>query len=852
MFWALKLSLANLRRQWLQSCLMMLGLALGCAVMIAVDLANQSASRSFEISTRSLTGKATHRIVSLAGAGVPQSVYLRLRREFAQIPAAPGIRARLRLPQLQNQSVELLGLDPLAEAAFHPQLAFLQPRQPGQPKQTALKSPELDWGQFISRADMVLVPESLQLSGLSSLDLQPAGQTGLFKAEVLGVIRHQDPGLQSALQNTLLADIGTAQQILGQPGRLSQIDLILPAHSESLLQRLRQSLPPGLDLIPADSQAQHLQKMSKAFALNLSALSLLALVVGMFLVYNTMSFSVLRRRPEIGTLRTLGVSRREILGLILSESLILALFGSLLGIALGVALGKGLLHLVVQTINDLYYRLEVTQLQLEPLSLIKGLLGSLGAALLASLLPALEAMLSPPAGVLRSSLLEERLQRYLGPLALSGLGLMLLGAGLLWLPGPLWFSFACFLLVVLGACLGLPWLIRLSMDALARVLPPLVRLAPRQLGRSLSRSAVAMAALMVAVAVVISMSIMITSFRQSVLDWLERTLSADIYVSSNQGDVRVVLSPDLLRRLRAQPAVERAESSRQSSILMPDRGYVQLWALSADLAARRRYLWLNGSEADLWRRLDQGAVLVSEPYANRYGLKHQAGQSVSLPTTQGSQRFEIIGIFQDYTSDQGMILMSEHLWQRHWSERHFSSIALRLKPGFELESSLQELRQGFAQEQLEFKSHRALKQGAIEVFERTFAITGALRLLAILVACLGIFSALMAMLIERRRSFGILRALGMGSGELMLQILLESGLMGLFAGLCALPLGLLLAEFLIQVINLRSFGWSMDLLLRPADLLQGLLLALGAALLAGIWPALRTIRERPAGSIRWE
>ncbi|HEY9840450.1 MAG: ABC transporter permease [Candidatus Sericytochromatia bacterium] len=850
MNWWLKLSLSALGRHWLQSLLLLLGLALGTAVVVAVDLANQSASRSFAIAQEAFSGKTTHRIIASSGGSVPESVYLRLRREGLQA-VAPLLTGRVQVRQWQNRPLRLLGIDPLAEAPFRSYLGVgtnVDTSKKGDPGQNAL--PDFSaLAELIGRNDTVMLPAALakEMPADRRLNLSVAGHRE--RVEAVGLLQPGDSLLAASLGDVLLCDIGTAQRVLNRPGALSEIDLILSPPAEATLARIKALLPPGLILISARSQSDALAQMSRAFSLNLSALSLLALIVGMFLVYNTVSFSVLRRRGQLGTLRTLGVTRAQIYGLILGETLILGLLGSGLGVGLGIALGQGLLGLVVRTINDLYYTLEVTRLTIAPLSLLKGVGGALLAALLATLLPAWEATCTPPAGVLRASTLEERLQPKLVPLAGIGLLLILAGGASALLPLSLWFSFVCFVLVVAGAALCIPWLAHASMDWLAGRLDPVLRLAPRNLARSLSRSAVAMAALMVAVSVVISVSIMIGSFRQTLVDWLDLTLSADLFVIQAEGQGL----PDALRtQIAREPGVAGVESARQLE-LTGSEGITHLLSLSRDVTAQRRYVWLEGSRQGLWQRLEAGGVLVSQPYATRHGLGSRPGQSLTLATDAGPRRFQVLGIYYDYASDQGIVMLPQSLFRRYWHDRLLTSLSVFLAPGQDVQKLKQSLNARLAGPyQLDIQARGDIKRGALTIFERTFAITGALRLLAIIVAVMGIFSTLMSLLIERRRSFGILRALGLTPSQLGGLILFESGLMGLFAGLLALPLGVILALFLIYVINLRSFGWSMDLRLEPATFAQGLLLALAAAMLGGLWPAWKAMREQVAKSIRWE
>jgi putative ABC transport system permease protein len=850
MRWQWSLALASVRKQRLQSILLILGVALGCAVIIAIDLANQSARTGFALSAETLTGKATHQIT--APNGVPDRWYRTLKQSFPEIVSAPVVTGYVNVEAFGGRPLRLLGIDPLAEAPFR---NYLNARGGRQELQGFLP--------FISRTDTIMISEGLQQELSKSPDyakhhdikVQYGAQQN--ELEVVGVLKPDNSFLKQSLQGVLLADIGTAQRILNRPGQLSHIDLILPkAQQAEMLKALRDRLPTGLELRSAQAQAETMNQMTRAFSLNLSALSLLALMVGMFLIYNTISFSIVRRRKQIGILRALGVSRAEIFQQILLETFVMAIVGIGLGIGLGIVMGRGALSLVTQTINDLYFTLEVNRFSLSGWSLIKGCVGGLVAALAAAALPAWEATRTAPAGVLRSTGLEKELQDRVWPVAGGGLALGLLGVALLWVPTQsIVLSFTCFFMVVAGTALGVPLATQYLMAGVEKLPGDLFTLPARNVSRALSRTAVAIASLMVAISVVVSVSIMVGSFRQTVLDWLDNTLSADIFMTlpTRPGDTGIGLPPELLNSVRKVEGVVRAESARDVRLNTEAYGMINLIALSHDIAQKRRFVWAATPDPELWPLIAKGQVMVSQPFATRHQLSSKKGQYIQLPTDKGPQRFEVAAIYYDYASERGSVLLSDARYRQFWNDTKISSLAAFIAPGTSATPVIQRLQQlTDGQYKMVIQSNTDLRAGAIAVFDRTFAITSALRLLAIVVAFMGILSTLMALLIERTRTFGILRALGMTRRQIAVNVLIESGLMGLSAGLLALPLGTVLSLFLIYVINLRSFGWTMDFLARPAFFGQGLALAFVAALLAGLYPAIYLYRTRPADALRYE
>ncbi|MCZ7573991.1 MAG: FtsX-like permease family protein [Ardenticatenaceae bacterium] len=849
----MRVALRYLLRRPLQSILIVVGIALGVAVVIAIDVANESASRAFELSTEAVAGRATHQIVGGPG-GVPTLFYRKLRTELGARPVAPVVEVCVRADLPGGQPLHLLGVDPFAEPPFRDYLG-----NRGGLSIEALSA-------LVLRPNTVLLPESLaRRSGLevnSILPVQVGSRT--VRLRVVGLLRADDETSRRALEGLLLADIATAQEVLGSVGYLSRIDLIATPEGRlgrATLAGIQAVLPSGLRLERSSTRSAAIEQMTRAFELNLTALSLLALVVGMFLIYNTMMFSVVQRRAVLGTLRALGVTREEVFGVVLVEALALGVIGAVVGVALGLVLSRGMVRLVTQTINDLYFVVSVREPVVSLLVLLKGAGLGIVATLLSSLLPAVEATLIPPHGALVRSEIEDRIRVLLPWLTVLAVGLLVLGVLVLRVPTRrVDVAFAGLFCVVIGFALLTPMatvvLMALVRPLTVRLFGILGQMAPRDIVRALSRTSVAMSALMVAVSVIIGVGVMIGSFRQTVEVWLATTLEADIYVSPpslTASRVEGVLDPQIVAQLVATPGVVRSATARTISVVTGEGNRVGLVAISADAAGEaRRFLWHRGSVAERWQRMAENAVLVSEPFARRYGIMPMS-TVVMLQTDRGPYSFEVVGVFYDYASDQGTVLMRDVLYHQYWDDRAISSLALWVAPGRDVDALVERLRAEVAgRGSLVIRSNRGLRQSVMEVFDRAFAITAALRLLAVVVAFVGVLSALMALQLERAWEFGVLRAAGMTVRQLWGLTVLETGLMGVTAGLLALPTGLALALVLIYVINVRSFGWTLQLAVEPGVFVQALAVALLAALLSGLYPALRAGRLPAAEVLRGE
>ena len=848
----LRLVRRSLAQRFLQSTLLLVGVALGVAMVIAIDLANSAASQAFSLSARSVRGRASHSITGGPG-GLPTALYTQLRRETGLRKVAPVISEQVRVDGLGERSLRLLGVDPFAEAPFRDYLSDGQ------------NADYQAFARLLGEPGLVLLSQPMAarygVAPGDSLTLRSGDR--LATIQVAGLLQPSSRVSAQALDDLLLTDIATAQEFLGRPGYITRIDLLLPDDQE--LGPLRALLPPGVALRAAQEDNDSLSQMTAAFEISLESLSLMALVVGVFLIYNTVVFSVVQRRPLIATLRALGASRRQVFAFILGEALFAGAVGTLAGLGLGLIFGRVTVALVTQTISDLYFTVNVQGLPVAPQTLLRGVVAGLLASVGAACLPALEATRTPPAGAMLRSGLEQRARRLLPRASAAAVILAVLGGVLLRLPGDnIRLAFIALTAFIIGGALLSP----LGLNLLLRGLTPLTgrlfgvsgRMAPRAVLRSLSRSAVAVAALTVAVSVIVGVGMMIGSFRSAVANWLDVTLGADIYVSTtlfagnrSSGDTQDI-DPAILDELQALPGVARTAWVRSVAVAAPD--YPQLPLVNLDVVSddvsqgKRRYAWLQVPHA--WQALGAGQLLVSESFAFRRGIG-PANDRLTLLTDRGPQTFPVVGVYYDYSTDQGAVLMDAAVYRTYYDDPWISSAALFLEAGAFPDALLNRLREEtLVGKNLLARANSELRADVFELFERTFLITGALQLLATGVAFIGILSALLALQLEHTRQYGVLRACGMVPAQLWRYTLLQTGLMGATAGALSLPIGMLVALVLVTVVNLRSFGWALAVTLQPETLATAFAVALGAALLAGVYPAWRLGRLATALALRSE
>lgn len=827
------------RHRW-QTALTFVGVMLGVAMVVSVDLANSSARRAFELSLESVAGPATHHVLG-GPRGIPESVYTRLRTEAGLRRSAPMMIGRVRI---QGQPFTLVGTDPFAEAALQRHVPLLRntAESGGSLKRLFLKDNAVVSSERAARRLDLNENESF------TIELEERRRTAFLAA----VYQSDNP---AATEGLLLADIAAAQSLLERFGVLDRIDLIL---EDDEVAQLKQWLPDGLTLVESEARSGHLKNMAEAFHINLTAMSLLALLVGALLIYNTVTLSVLQRRPTLGIYRSLGVTRREVFTLVLGEAAILAVPASIAGVGVGLLLGHSLVELVTRTVHEMYFYLHVTRFLVDPLSLVKGFALGVIMALAAAALPALEAARSTPVSVQQRSVLERRrrlqvLFLFAGGGSAIATGIALAGRE----QGSLIEGFVALALIVFGFCVMVPhgaaWLTRAGALA-APWLNSTARMALRGIHSGISRTGPAVAALTLAVSVTVGVGTMVGSFRHTLELWLTQSLDGDIYVSpagGNSSRSDATLPPDLVEQLSALPGVAAVRANLNVRV-ETEFGRLRLMAVTPRPADRQR-MPLKTALDNAVERFRQGrGVLISEPLA--YHQKLGSGDAFEMETDYGPVKLLVLGVFHDYTSNLGLIAMPMTLYRTHWNDERISGLILYRDTHISQTALLQSVRETTAArpEPYRVRSNEEIRAESLAVFDRTFAITHVLRLLAVIVAFVGILSALIALQLERIREFAILRATGMTPRQIVGLVLGQTGLMGLLSGLLSIPLGLIMADILIAVINRRAFGWSMQQIVPGGVIVEALALAVTAALIAGIYPAVKAATRSPATGLREE
>ncbi len=655
-------------------------------------------------------------------------------------------------------------------------------------------------------------------------------------------------------------DIANVQENFLHTGKLNRISALLRpgADFETVCADLRMKLPANVLVQAPDRHNRQIERMLGAFQLNLTALSLISLLVGMFLIYNTVATAVVRRRHEIGVLRALGLSGLQVQILFMAEAAVLGIAGALLGLLLGVVFAGQLVGAVSQTITSLYILASIHDLFISPWSIVAALILCLGAVLLAAWFPAREAALLSPIEALSVGHMEDESARSTKRWLLIGVGLLIIAAMLAQISlhfGPAWLSFGAALFTLLGFAFFVPTMSRLF-SRWAKPPSIMARIAFGHFAQSLHRTSMAIASLVVALAMVVGISTMIFSFRTTVEAWLHRSIQSDLVVAPAANLLignREFIRPEVEKVIAAIPHTHY-DSFREMRVDLKGE-LVKLATVRLSITRDiQRLAFDQGEPRQAFEdAIDHGAVLVSQPFFRRFHLG--LGDTINLSTPTGRRDFKIAGVYVDYTTEGGVILVDWKTFQTYWQDAAVNGIGIYIDKGsgidpVQLQADLRPKLAPYGDYLI--KSNKELREQVFRIFDQTFSVTYLLQVIGIVISGLGIFLSLTILVTERRREISILRAVGASRRQIEAMVLWEAAIIGLLGSILGIIAGLVLAAILSFVINVSFFGWTIAWATPWSFLLSLPFLVVAAALVAGYWPARQAARLDIADGVKME
>jgi putative ABC transport system permease protein len=819
--------------------LSVLGVALGVGSVLSIRILDRGALGAFEGTVRAIGGDAALTVLG-NGPTFGEEAYPAVLAEPGVAGAVPLTRTWAAVEEASAGAgeplfLEVLGVDLLAPV-----------RLPWQGGRVAVAD------ALVAPGWVAVTPELAAERGWGpGTELRVAAGSRRVALRVGAIVdfRRVSP---LASRRLAVMDVAQAQAAFGLAGRLHQVDVLLAAGAEAadVARRLEDRLGPGLRAATPEQRVAEASGLLAAFRLNLTALSLISLFVGGFLVHGSVQAALVRRREELGLLRSLGATRSQVLGLVLGETAVVGAAGTALGLPLGWLAARAELAGVSATVQNLYLLEGIEGVALTPgLVLLAAGLGLAG-ALAGALLPALDVARRDPRALLASLTLEERATRGAGPLLAAALAAPAASALAYAALGPArpWAGFLVALGILAALPLAAPMLVR-ALGARGRGRRLSLGWGARSLSLHLRSSSVAVGALAVAVAMLTGITVMVASFRGTVERWLDATIRADVYVTTPAWRLargEATLSREALDRLEGIGGVRQVDRLRQTFVRVGERRVAVVGVQAGLPGGEARVRLVAGDGAEALGRVERGEALVSEPLARREGLR--AGGALRIEGPRGPVELPVAGVYRDYGSESGAILLDLSAFALHFGAGEPSSAALYLAPGRDPERFVDRARAELSDEALVLRSNRSLRADVLAIFEQTFAVTRLLQAMGLLVAVSGVVLTLLTAARERRAEVALYRALGATRVQAF-RVFAGKGLgiaaMGVGLGL---PGGAALAWVLVRLVNRDFFGWTLDLGWPAALLAAQSAAILVAGLAASLVPALRA-SDAPAAEL---
>ncbi|MDH4162590.1 MAG: FtsX-like permease family protein [Nitrospirota bacterium] len=854
------ISVKHLRHQKARSLMALIGIALGVAAMVSIDIVNMSVLRSFEDNINRITGRAVLQVTD-AESGFPEAMLDVVQKVPGVEYAVPVIETNGCLAWGDERAFAVLGVDVLQDGNIRDYSIT--------DESSDIPDPLL----FLARPDSILLTREMAAREHIAIDQQIKVQTvqGTRTFTVRGLLEPDGPA--KALGGDIaVMDLYAAQLAFGKEGRIDRIDVsILRGESlDTMKERIQAALPEGYNIDTPAGRSRQMENLMGRFRKSMDMIGYLALFVGMYLIYNTVAISVVQRGREIGILRALGATRRQVSGLFLGETVVLSLAASLLGIGLGIILAKISITAVARTVSSMYGRSSITDLTIIPLHLAKDIAIGVAASVIAAFFPSRSSSRISPISAIRSTpYSSDALRRHRG-LTIASLAFIGIAGAILLVyktaahASPLRSSsmtIAAMLSLLLGISLSTPLFLRRFISMFHRLFAGRLgaggRLAGLNLEKNLTRNAVAVAAVFFSISLSVSSSSLLFSVQKGLMDYIDDVERSDVLITSGHplasaGAQTIPMPLEMALEIEAIPGVDAADPFRKLFITISGRR-VLLEAIDIPRWLKRNTVKVvKGMQGDVGTMMPgKDVISVSESVASRYGLK--PGDHFTLPTPQGPVRFLVISVVVSFASDSGVIFIDYQTFRRIWQDHNADMFSVYVRPGndvIDVRDAIRELykdkRKMFVLDSREFRAE--IKK----LLDQSFEMNNAVNLLTLAIAGFGIIITLLASVFERTREIGILRSIGMKRGQVSGLVLIESALLGLAGGLLGTFAGVLTGWINLEGFFRLDFGDSISYQVHYLSICWALLLAVGLAVLAGLYPARRAAKTNITEALSYE
>ncbi len=854
------ISLKRIRLQKVHTLITVAGICLGVAAIVSIGIVNKSVMRSFEDSINRVTGRAALQITG-AASGFPEELIERVQKVPGVEYAVPVIDTQGILVGAKEQTLMILGVDVL---------------QDGNIRDYKLSDESADIPDpllFLARPDSILLTRELAKREGIRIEQTIQVQTvrGIRTFRVRGLLDPEGPA-KIASGSIAIMDYPAAQMAFGKEGRIDRIDVSLQRGEdlETVRDRIKKALPGGYGVVTPEGRTKQVAVLISHFQKNINLISFIAVFVGMYLIYNAVSISVVQRKKEIGILRALGTTRRQIIALFMGETVFMALVGSGLGIGVGVLFARSAIGAVGQTVSEMYMRTSVSEIAISWPNLAVGFMTGIAASLAAAFIPALASTRITPISAIRSApyseeglLSSKRLKIAAASFVILSVILLVLfksfdGSAILHSTA---IMFCATISLLLGISLATPSVLQGFLAFFHRVISPHVgavgRLAGLNLQKNINRNAVAAAAIFYGISVFVSSAGLIYSTKHSVLDWIDSYVRGDIIVTSGHpiattGSQNIPMPVEMWKDIEKIPGVLSADPFRKIYIDFKDR---RILLLTLDIKRRLVYSPFKiaqGTQEDMARLLPNGNYIgVNEALAAQEHLR--PGDAMVLPTPSGPVEFRVAVINVDYSSDSGTLIMDMNTYHRYWKEYLADSFSVRVTQKDQVGPVRDEIVRRFGNDRKLFVlPAREFRIEIQKIIDQGFAVNQAINVITMTIACFGIIVTLLASVLERTREIGILRSIGMLRGQVSRVVVLESMLLGLIGGALGAGAGVIIGWMSLEGFLKGDYGASMRYHISYASIVWAIVLSTLLAALAGIYPARRAAKTNIVEALSYE